>query len=191
MKKLTILALILGALGFGYIYISNQYSSTPIEAVEKVRDEMKGHLLYEAETDRGNILFILRNLQNGQTIHAEYVQKTPLLGWKWGYGGGHTLPSIHDKNPDSYWTDQYFSSTKGTKYDSPSPFLFGVIQSQQIDSIHVNSYATNESFTASIKKTGDPNVRFWYLFLSEKQGTKFKLTAQTRNHQIISTKISE
>ncbi|MCK8487724.1 hypothetical protein M0651_11110 [Paenibacillus sp. MBLB2552] len=190
MKKLTILALILGALGFGYIYIGNQYSSTPIEAVEKVRYEMKGHLLYEAETDRGKILFILRDLQNGQTINAEYVQKTPLLGWKWGYGGGHTLPSIHDKDPDSYWTDQYFSSTKGTKYDFPSPFLFGVIRNPQIDSIQVYSYATKESFTASIKATGDRNVRLWYQFLPEEQGTKFKLTAEA-DHRIISTQISE
>lgn len=191
MKKLMIVALILGALGFVYIYIIHQYSSTPIEAVEKVRDEMKGHLLYEAESDQGKILFILRNLQNGQTINAEYVQKTPLLGWKWRFGGGHTLPSIRENDPDSFLTQQYFTSTQETKFDSPSPFLFGVIQSQQIDSIHVNSYATKESFTASIKETGDPNVRFWYLFLSEKQGTKFRLTALTRNHQIISTKISE
>ncbi|WP_339821431.1 hypothetical protein MKZ15_09290 [Paenibacillus sp. FSL R7-0216] len=181
MKKLTILALILGTVGFGYIYVSNHFfSSTPIEAVEKVRYEMKGHLLYEAETDRGKILFILRDLQNGQTINAEYVRKTPLLGWKWGYGGGHTLPSIHDKDPDSYWTVQYF----------PSPFLFGVILNSQIDSIQVYSYATKESFTASIKATGDRNVRFWYQLLPEEQGTKFKLTAEA-DHQTISTKISE
>ncbi|WP_178024106.1 hypothetical protein [uncultured Paenibacillus sp.] len=62
---------------------------------------MKGHLLHEAETKRGKVLFILRDLQDGQTIHAEYVQKTSLLGWKWGFGGGHTLPLIHEKNPDS------------------------------------------------------------------------------------------
>lgn len=191
MKKLTLVALILVVLGFGYGCKNNHYSSTPIEAVEKVRYEMNGQLLHEVETDRGKVLFIVRELQNGQTINAEYVQKTPLLGWKWGFGGGHTLPSIHEKDPDSFWSHQYFSSTKGTEYDSPFPFLFGVIRNPQIDSIRVYSYASNESVSAQIIDTGDRYTRIWFLFVSEKQGARFKLTAQAEDLQIISTQIAE
>jgi hypothetical protein len=47
MRKLAILALVLTALGLGYFYISNSYSSTPIEAVEKVRFMNDGQLLLE------------------------------------------------------------------------------------------------------------------------------------------------
>jgi hypothetical protein len=191
MRKLAILALVLTALGLGYFYISNSYSSTPIEAVEKVRFMNDGQLLHEAETDRGRVLFLLRHLQNGQTISAEYVQKTPLLGWKWGWGGGHTVPRISENEPDSFWTEQYFSSTKGTDADSPFPLLFGVIQYPQIDTIQVYSYTTNESLTATIQDTADSGIRIWYLFLPEEQGTRFKLTAQIGDRQIISTKISE
>ncbi|EES74926.1 MULTISPECIES: hypothetical protein [Paenibacillus] len=191
MRKTAIFALVLIALGFGYFYISNQYSSTPMEAVERVRSEINGQLLHEVKTDQGKVLFMLRHLQNGQTLNAEYVQKTPLLGWKWGWGGGHTVPHVSDNDPDSFWTEQYFPSTKGTDADSPFPLLFGVIQSAQIDAIHVYSYATNESFTASVMETGGPGIRLWYLYISEEQGTRFKLIAQTEDQEIISTKISE
>jgi hypothetical protein len=193
MKKRTLVALILIALGFGYLYMSNPYSSTPLEAIEKVRYEINDRLrlLHEIETDRGKVLFLLRDLPNGQTLDVEYVQKTLLFGWKWGYGGGHTLPSIRENDPDSSWTEQFFASTKGTKYDSPFPLLFGVINNPKIEVIDVYSYATDESFTASVKETGDPELRIWYLFVSEEQGTRFMLTAQTEDRQIISTKILE
>ncbi|MGG6310740.1 hypothetical protein [Paenibacillus macerans] len=181
MRKFLFLVLISGVAILGYFFLSNNSSSTPIKAIEKARLESNvGQLLNEIEIGKGKVVFLLRDLTDSQTISAEYVRKT-FMGWKWGYGGGHTFHSYNANDKDSFWSQQYLPSTKGTEFISPYPLLFGVITDHNIDSISVHSYATNENLRASIINTKK----------SEEQGGRFEIFARSDDNQIISSKILE
>lgn len=188
MKKFFVILafLVIGAVF--YFYATDDSANTPIEAIGQFRNQEITQVYDEIDVDNGKLIFYVRGDNPEQRIiNAEYAKKT-WKGWKWGYGGGHSIPS--EKNPykENHWSSQYFYSTKGTAYESPFPMLFGALYDKEIQSVSVESTATGETFKAAIIENQKFPFRVWYLFLTEKQGTDFTIRALTSKNDVHSVK---
>lgn len=182
-RRFSILAAILLAalLGCGvYLMIkaAGKWSATPYEAIGRVRTDI-GQILYEKKEADGITVFSLRQGRESGTLHAEYVHKG-FFGWKWGYGGMHSVPRYEGKPDFPYritsWTYQFLPFTEGTEFRSPFPMAFGIIQNPGIDSIRVLNLATGEEEEAQIAM-GSSDSRVWYAMLDQGDGMKFRVSA--------------
>lgn len=174
----AILAVLLGCGVYLMIKAAGQWSATPYEAIGRVRTDI-GQILYEKKEADGITVFSLRQGRESGTLHAEYVYKG-FFGWKWGYGGMHSVPRYEGKPDFPYWitswTYQFLPSTEGTEFRSPFPMAFGIIQNPGIDSIRVLSLATGEEEEAQIAM-GSSDLRVWYAMLDPSDGMKFRVSA--------------
>jgi hypothetical protein len=191
-KKLMITVCIILASIVFLFYFGKGSSNTPIEAIEKSRGNHVDDIVLQKDIENGQVVFYLRNINNGQQfVSAEFVKKT-LLGWKWVYGGGHSLPNYTGSNQkvtlDESWSYQYFPSTKGSEFGkSPFPMLFGVIKNSDITSVIVQDQRIVREQKAEIVKTNS-TLRFWYVFVTEEQGRKFTISARSTDGKEVSVK---
>ncbi|QRG66697.1 hypothetical protein [Brevibacillus choshinensis] len=187
MKKTVLLLLVLFIFGtVGYLYVTDDSADTPLLAIEQMRSEV-GPVYQEIDMGDGKLIFFVRGNEPNQMIHAEYAKRT-WKGWKWGYGGGHSLPD--GKNPyiEHHWSSQYFYSTKDTPFDSPFPMLFGAIDDSAIQSIHIESGLTRDKFQAHVIENPKFPFRVWYLLIPVEQGVNFTLSARTNENKIVHVK---
>ncbi|NDI35468.1 hypothetical protein [Chengkuizengella sediminis] len=173
-KYLIVLVVIISV--WLFLNLKEDYSETPIKAIEKVKNEV-GFILHEIEVDDGKVLLYSTDTgEDSQVLNAEYVKKS-WLGWKWGYGGVHSFPRYSEHtidmsiDPISY---MYFPSTKGTPVgDTPFPMFVGVLNNPDIDSISLLSHLTGEEEIVNIIE--GPGYKIWYLFVTKEQGFEFTL----------------
>ncbi|RNB86994.1 hypothetical protein EDM56_14915 [Brevibacillus fluminis] len=190
MKKTFLLSsLLLFIIGIS-LFLNDRSAVTPVAAIEQVRTSV-GQIYDEIDLANGKMVFYVRG--DNQMINAEYVKKTWTGGWKWGFGGGHSIPPLQKDVLDTEhdWTDQYFPSTKGTPFDLPSPMLFGVILTNDIQTIRVQSERTKESFDAHILSNDLFPFKLWYVLVPEEQGVKFTLEALSSAQKVVSVKTSD
>jgi hypothetical protein len=194
MKKVLLfsICIVLGIGLFLYIYLEQGSAKTAVEAIEKSRGFHMDDIVLQKDIEDGQVVFYLRKINDGQqVVSAEYVKKT-LLGWKWVYGGGHSLPNYQGSNPDMIkeesWSAQYFPSTRSTEFGkSPFPMLFGVVKDSDINSIAVRDLKNLKEQKAEIVQTNG-SLRFWYVFVTEQQGGKFAISAMSKDGTAVSAK---
>lgn len=196
MNKIVLITacILLAAIGVVFYIVEKNASVTPVAAIEKVRNGHVDEMVLQKEIGRGQVILYLRNInENQQIVSAEYVKKT-FTGWKWVYGGGHSMPKPYagptgNVKVDDSWSYQYFPSTEGTQFGkSPFPMLFGVINHADIQAIAVKDLNTNQEVMAKIVNTKGA-TRFWYVFVTEEQGRKFMLTARTNEGKVVNEKM--
>ncbi len=193
MKKilLIIVCIVCVIIGFLLNLEKNSFKSA-IEAIEESRGTHIDYLVLQKDIDNGRVVFYLRNINDGQqVVSAEFVRKT-ILGWKWVFGGGHSAPKYtgtdQEMKVDESWSYQYLPSTEGSEFGkSPFPMLFGLIKNQDITSIVVRDLMNFEEQEAEIVQTNS-SVRLWYVFVTEKQGGKFTITANSKDGKKVSVK---
>lgn len=171
-----------------YIYWNDDSKPTPMEAIEQVRTNtgMKVSLA-EVDVENGIIVFYKQN----QSINAEFVRKTR-RGWKWGYGGGHTIPSypngVDTNKIDTYLSYQYFPGTDNTEFgSSPFPMLFGVLKNSNVSNIVVKDLVNNNEIKATIIN-GNQDFRIWYVFIDKDQDKKFIISTISDEGKVIADK---
>lgn len=187
-KSIVVISIVVIFLILFYGYWNDDSKPTPMEAIEQVRTNNGiKEPLAEVDVEKGKIVFFKIN----KSINAEFVRKT-YKGWKWGYGGGHTIPGlsneIDNNNIDSYLSYQYFPSTDDTQYGySPFPMLFGVLQNSTVSSITVKDLINNKEIKASIINR-DPDFRIWYVFINKDQGKKFVISTISDQGKVMADK---
>ncbi|MBT2764048.1 hypothetical protein [Paenibacillus sp. ISL-20] len=193
MKKILLISIciFMGIIGL-FLFIEKDSSNTAIEAKEKSRGFQIDDIVLQKDILNGQLVFFLRNINDGQqVVSAEYVKKT-LLGWKWVFGGGHSLPNYQGENQkmiiDESWSTQYLPSTRNTEFGkSTFPILFGVIKNSEINSVIVRDLKNSKELKAEIVKTNS-SLRFWYVFVKEDQGKKFTISAMSKDETEVSVK---
>ncbi|MGN7358518.1 hypothetical protein ACTHPF_13175 [Paenibacillus sp. SAF-054] len=171
-----------------YRYWNDDSKPTPMEAIEQARTNtgMKVSLA-EVDVENGIIVFYKQN----QSINAEFVRKTR-RGWKWGYGGGHTIPSypngVDTNKIDTYLSYQYFPGTDDTEFgSSPFPMLFGVLKNSNVSNIVVKDLVNNNEIKATIIN-GNQDYRIWYVFIDKDQDKKFIISTISDEGKVIADK---
>lgn len=191
-KKIAFILICIFLAIFGWFNNEKISFKTAIDAIEKSRGIHVGDILLQKDIDNGQVVFYLRKINDDrQIVSAEFVKKT-ILGWKWVYGGGHSIPiytgADQEIKVDKSWSYQYLPSTIGTEFGkSPFPMLFGVIQNSDVTSIIVRNLSSYDEQNAEIVKVNN-SLRFWFCFIKEKHGRKFTISAISNKGMEISVK---
>jgi len=181
MKKFWIILFVIFVGAGVFIFLQDNSAASPQEAI--VHRVGTGKIYEEIDVPKGRLVFYHR----GSTINADFVKKS-WKGWKWGYGGGHTIPVFKQQAKKYEHVDfsaQYFSSVRGMGLHMPYPMLFGVITNPDVASISVLSKQTEDNFRATILSNGRDPYRIWYLLMDEVQGTQFEISAVSSKHEIL------
>ncbi|MFD0618883.1 hypothetical protein ACFQZR_15575 [Paenibacillus sp. GCM10027629] len=183
MKKFWIILFVVfvGAGVFIYLYIQDESTASPHEAI--AHRIGTGQIYEEIDVPKGRLIFYSR----GSSIYADFVKES-WKGWKWGYGGGHTIP-VYKQQAGKYehvdFSSQYFPSIRGMGLYMPYPMLFGVITNPNVAYISVLSKQTGDNFRTAILSNGRDPYRIWFLRLDEVQGKQFEISAVSSKHQIL------
>ncbi len=184
--RIALFALVILIISLGYIFLfSEEGYDTPLEAVQAFRSYGGPHVvIHEHDVDGGKVLFFHRMLQeDAWDFHAEYVKQT-WRGWKWGYGGGHSVLFDEDSPSEERWSYQYFPSTEGTGFDSPFPMLYGVMDAAH-HSVSIENHTTGEHHRMQGEIIDHLGVKLWYLFLTEDDGEQFTLTFLSEDNKVL------
>lgn len=187
MKKLIILILILILIiGLG-IYLTsywsnNNYSKTAIDAINKYRGEDSvNYLIHEHQVEDGELIFYLRNINDGQIVVSfEYVMKTN-KGWKWVNGGGHSGSGVSLDNPNDALgkpiTNQFAGDLRNVEDgDQSFSMIYGIILRPNISRIVIKDYINGMEKQARIIHIRD-KFNLYYVLLDSNQGQKFDIVA--------------
>ncbi|WP_314588561.1 hypothetical protein [Paenibacillus terrigena] len=181
MKKLWIILFVIFVGAGVFIYLQDESTASPHEAI--AHRIGTGQIYEEIDVPKGRLIFYSR----GSSINADFVKKS-WNGWKWGYGGGHTIP-VYKQQAGKYehvdFSSQYFSSIRGMGMYMPYPMLFGVITNPDVAYISVLSKQTGDNFRTAILSNGRDPYRIWFLLLDEVQGKQFEISAVSSKHQIL------
>lgn len=197
MKKFLIISLLIIA-GLGIYFTinrtnDNEYSTTAVEAINKYRGENSvNYIIHEHQVKDGEIVFYLRNINNGQIVVSyEYVRKTK-RGWKWVYGGGHSGSGLSLNNPGDFLGEslsyQFTRDLSDTEIgDNPFPMIYGIILNPDISRVVVKDYKNEMEKQATIINIRD-KFNLYYVFLDPNQGEKFDIITYSADGKELYTK---
>lgn len=166
-----------------------QYSKSDYDAVRKARGEHYIHqVLHQEPIDGGIVIFYLhRTNERDSVLAADYIKHT-LFGWKWVYGGMHSVGMMDEFNTDAAllttFTEQYFPGTEGSEFGkSPFPMLFGQIKNSQVQNIIIEDKLNGKKHQAEVVSV-NRNNKLWFSFV-EKESKNFEIYANDSHGDLV------
>lgn len=186
-RYISLILILLLIIGLGiflvFYWINDDYSNTAIEAINNQRGkDSVNYLIHGHQVEDGELIFYLRNVNDGQIVVSfEYLTKTS-RGWKWINGGEHSSSEVSLDNPGESTlgkpiTYQFVGDLKKTKNAEQSfSIIYGIILDPDIYRIVIKDYINGMEKQASIVTIRD-KFNLYYVLLDSNQGQKFDIVA--------------